>query len=356
MAKHLRISGENGYLLLPKGLRQRRSSGHPRRSPGPPDLVLRHRGPEKRPCASANYVGNSSEAARWGRPCPPFDLHLDVPDLVDPSVKASHTVALQFLAMPYVSRTFALASVTPRHLSPAPRGAPAADRRQQGAGQRRSVQALGPAALRLGHRPPPSWAIQPLPPSTPPSVCLRGRGPGVAARRPWGQGVHWLRLWFMGTPPRSPSGATTAACSGPGPRRLAGLRGPVAAAATTGPLVLHLLAARSAGTPLSQRDSGPRRPERRDATVSMRQWPSPPATAGRPHARVRGSMFLASQRPLSPKSPPAAMRATPGRPHRCSRFPLSKRPARPRRQGGDPGPLVGVNSLRPQHRGCTVKL
>jgi hypothetical protein len=111
MAKHLRISGENGYLLLPKGLCQRRSSGHPRRSPGPPYLVLRPLGPEKRPCASANSVGNSSEAAGWGRPCP-LDLHLDVPDLVDPSVKASPAVALQLLAVPYAFAFF------PTHLLP----------------------------------------------------------------------------------------------------------------------------------------------------------------------------------------------------------------------------------------------
>jgi len=44
--------------------------------------------------------------------------------LVIRPMKASPTVALQLLTMPYVSRAVALASVTARHLAPAPRGAP----------------------------------------------------------------------------------------------------------------------------------------------------------------------------------------------------------------------------------------
>ena len=48
-----------------------------------------------------------------------------------------------------------------------------------------------------------------------------------------------------------------------------------------------------------------------------------PARAG-----VPGILSLYLQRPLSPRSP-SAMRATPGRPHRCSRFPLPKRTGRP---------------------------
>src|SRR6516164_5709474 len=40
------------------------------------------------------------------------------------SVWTMPTAALQLLATPYVSRTFAPASATARHLAPAPRGAP----------------------------------------------------------------------------------------------------------------------------------------------------------------------------------------------------------------------------------------
>src|SRR5262249_40508062 len=94
----------------------------------------------------------------------------------------------------------------------------------RGAGQRGGVQAPDPAALRLGHTPPPSWTIQPLPSSTPPSVCLRGR-PGVAARRPWGQGVHSLGLWFIGAPLPSPGG-DQGGVGGPGRLLLEVLPGP----------------------------------------------------------------------------------------------------------------------------------
>src|SRR5262245_27076014 len=58
-----------------------------------------------------------------------------------------------------------------------PRGAPSSGRRPKAPDSGVVFRPLVRRPSASGTRPPPSWAIRPLPPSTPPGACLRGSGP-----------------------------------------------------------------------------------------------------------------------------------------------------------------------------------